>query len=217
MEFNVLIGGQAGQGMFSVELELTEILSSLRYHFFATKNYMSRIRGGHNFHMIRVAEEPVHALSGVPWDLVIGLDTETERYHRTDLSASGIFLSQGQVKEMEQAARERFEQITVTNTMLAGLILSVIGCPPERLYGIRDISLNQDHLAAGFEFARRWGLEGRCPVEARASAHCGSGPRGTSRRLPVHGRLPHDAGHLGHALRGHRCPGTPRALRAGRG
>jgi len=172
MEFNVLIGGQAGQGMFSVELELTEILSSLRYHFFATKNYMSRIRGGHNFHMIRVAEEPVHALSGVPWDLVIGLDTETERYHRTDLSASGIFLSQGQVKEMEQAARERFEQITVTNTMLAGLILSVIGCPPERLYGIRDISLNQDHLAAGFEFARRWGLEGRCPVEARASAHC---------------------------------------------
>jgi len=40
MEFNVLIGGEAGQGMFSVEMDLSEILSRLGYHFFATKNYM---------------------------------------------------------------------------------------------------------------------------------------------------------------------------------
>ncbi|MGZ6210599.1 MAG: 2-oxoacid:acceptor oxidoreductase family protein, partial [Syntrophales bacterium] len=58
MEFNVLIGGEAGQGLFSVELGLTDILSRLNYHFFATKNYMSRIRGGHNFHMIRISEGP---------------------------------------------------------------------------------------------------------------------------------------------------------------
>ncbi|MCG6536149.1 MAG: 2-oxoacid:acceptor oxidoreductase family protein, partial [Syntrophales bacterium LBB04] len=61
MEFNVVIGGEAGQGLFSVEIGLTEILSRLNYYFFATKNYMSRIRGGHNFHMIRISEEPVHA------------------------------------------------------------------------------------------------------------------------------------------------------------
>ena len=35
MEFNVLIGGEGGQGAFSVELELTEILTRLNYHFFA--------------------------------------------------------------------------------------------------------------------------------------------------------------------------------------
>ena len=46
MEFNVVIGGEAGQGLFSVEIGLTEILSRLNYYFFATKNYMSRIRGG---------------------------------------------------------------------------------------------------------------------------------------------------------------------------
>jgi 2-oxoglutarate ferredoxin oxidoreductase subunit alpha len=56
--------------------------------------------------------------------------------------------------------------------MLAGLILSVIGCPSEKLSSIRDISSNLDHLAAGFEFARLWGLAGRFPVEARAPAHC---------------------------------------------
>ena len=38
MEFNVVIGGEAGQGLFSVEIGLTEILSRLNYYFFATKN-----------------------------------------------------------------------------------------------------------------------------------------------------------------------------------
>ena len=74
MEFSVLIGGEAGQGMFSVELELSEMLCRLGYPFFATKNYMSRIRGGHNYHMIRVADRPVHALSGKPWDMIIAMD-----------------------------------------------------------------------------------------------------------------------------------------------
>ena len=46
MEFNVVIGGETGQGLFSVEIWLTEILSRLNYYFFATKNYMSRIRRG---------------------------------------------------------------------------------------------------------------------------------------------------------------------------
>ena len=49
MEMNIVIAGEAGQGAFSVELELTETLSRLNSHFFATKNYMSRVRGGHNF------------------------------------------------------------------------------------------------------------------------------------------------------------------------
>ena len=49
MEMNVIIAGEAGQGAFSVELELTETLSRLNYYFFATKNYMSRIRGRAQF------------------------------------------------------------------------------------------------------------------------------------------------------------------------
>ena len=111
MEFNVVIGGEAGQGLFSVELGLTEILSRLNYYFFATKNYMSRIRGGHNFHMIRISEEPVHALSGRKWDMVIALDEETEIRHRPDLSDDGIYLSRELTKEIEKEAREKFQDV----------------------------------------------------------------------------------------------------------
>jgi 2-oxoglutarate ferredoxin oxidoreductase subunit alpha len=64
MEFNLKIAGEAGHGLLTIEVGLTEILARAGYHFFATKNYMSRIRGGHNFHMIRISDEPVHALGG---------------------------------------------------------------------------------------------------------------------------------------------------------
>jgi len=103
MEFTVLIGGEAGQGMFSVELELTELLSRLGYHFFATKNYMSRIRGGNNYHMVRVADRPVHALSGRPWDKVIAMDGgETERRHRPSLGKGGVFIGADRVGQIEK-------------------------------------------------------------------------------------------------------------------
>ena len=89
MEMNIVIAGEAGQGAFSVELELTETLSRLNIHFFATKHYMSRVRGGHNTHMIRIADHPVHALRGGKWDMVIALDGETERLHKPNLREGG--------------------------------------------------------------------------------------------------------------------------------
>ena len=111
MEFNIVIGGEAGQGLFSVELGLTDILTRLNYYFFATKSYMSRIRGGHNFHMIRISETPVHALSGGKWDMVIALDEETDIRHRPDLNSDGIYLSRELTKEIEKEAREKFEDV----------------------------------------------------------------------------------------------------------
>ncbi|HPX56070.1 MAG TPA: 2-oxoacid:acceptor oxidoreductase family protein, partial [Syntrophales bacterium] len=74
MEFNLKIAGEAGHGLLTIEVGLTEILARAGYHFFATKNYMSRIRGGHNFHMIRISDEPVHALGGNAWQMLVAFD-----------------------------------------------------------------------------------------------------------------------------------------------
>src|SRR3989339_1016427 len=96
----VVVAGEAGQGAFSVELELTEILSRLNYHFFATKRYMSRVRGGHNTHMIRIADHAVHALRGGKWDMVVALDAETERLHRPNLREGGVYLTREMTNEI---------------------------------------------------------------------------------------------------------------------
>ncbi len=173
MEFNVLIGGEAGQGMFSVELELSETLSRLGYHFFATKNYMSRIRGGHNYHMIRVAERPVHALSGKPWDMVIAMDAaETERRHRPSLREGGVFIGTDRIGQIEAEAKDAFQDVTATSPILAGLILACLGADPAAAQATAPDEPAQKALAKGREFAALWGLEGRKALSPKAGDHC---------------------------------------------
>ncbi|HET6461413.1 MAG TPA: 2-oxoacid:acceptor oxidoreductase subunit alpha [Syntrophales bacterium] len=171
MEFNVVIGGEAGQGIFSVELSLTEILSRLNYYFFATKNYMSRIRGGHNFHMIRISEEPVHALGGQKWDMVIALDGETEGRHRPDLHPDGIYLSRELTKEIEKEARETFQDIKYANMILVGCVLAAIGVSFEKATEAAESEIGQ-YLKKGFDYAKRSNLAGRYPLRPMAGAHC---------------------------------------------
>jgi 2-oxoglutarate ferredoxin oxidoreductase subunit alpha len=171
MEFNVLIAGEAGQGAFSVELELTEILVKLNYHFFATKNYMSRIRGGHNFHMIRIADHPVHALSGRTWDMVVALDGETERRHKPNLREGGVWLSREMTQEIEEEARKYFKNVTTGNTILVGIVLSVIGVTPEKIAEAAEAG-REEVLKKGFDLALRWNITGKFPVSAKAACHC---------------------------------------------
>jgi 2-oxoglutarate/2-oxoacid ferredoxin oxidoreductase subunit alpha len=170
MEMNVVVAGEAGQGAFSVELELTETLSRLNYRFFATKHYMSRVRGGHNHHMIRIADHPVHALRGGSWDMVVALDGETERLHRPNLREGGVYLSREMTEEIGVAAREAFGQIAASNSVLVGIVLAVIGMSPESVAGAAETG-KEEYLKKGFEFAARWNLTGAFPVSATAGRH----------------------------------------------
>ena len=222
MEMNIVIAGEAGQGAFSVELELTETLSRLNYHFFATKNYMSRVRGGHNFHMIRIADHPVHALRGGKWDMVVALDGETERRHKPNLREGGIYLSREMTKEIGAAAKEAFGNIAASNSILVGIVLAVIGVSPEKLAEAAEPG-KEEYLRKGFEFAAtmetdrgrsRFG-DGRQASQVRRQS--GPGPRRHPGRLPVHGRLSDDARHFHPGLLRHGRFGTPHPFRAGRG
>ena len=170
MEMNIVIAGEAGQGAFSVELELTETLSRLNTHFFATKHYMSRVRGGHNYHMIRVADHPVHALRGGKWDMVVALDEETKRLHKPNLREGGVTLSREMTKEIGAAAKEAFGNIVASNSILVGVVLAVIGASPEKAAEAAEPG-KEEYLKAGFEFAARWKLTGALPVSATAGEH----------------------------------------------
>jgi 2-oxoglutarate ferredoxin oxidoreductase subunit alpha len=56
-EISIVLGGSAGQGIQTVEALLMGVLKSQGYHVFATKEYMSRIRGGSNSTEIRVTSK----------------------------------------------------------------------------------------------------------------------------------------------------------------
>lgn len=60
-DLSIVLCGQAGQGIQTVEHLLTRIFKLAGYNVFATKEYMSRVRGGINSTEIRVSSGPVRA------------------------------------------------------------------------------------------------------------------------------------------------------------
>ena len=60
-DISIVICGEAGQGIQTIEQALNSILKRAGYHVFSTKEFMSRIRGGMNSTQIRVASQPVNA------------------------------------------------------------------------------------------------------------------------------------------------------------
>ncbi|ACM23587.1 2-oxoacid:acceptor oxidoreductase subunit alpha [Thermotoga neapolitana] len=60
-DVSIVLSGEAGQGIQTVEHVLTRILKNSGFHVFATKEYMSRVRGGNNTTEIRVSSERVRA------------------------------------------------------------------------------------------------------------------------------------------------------------
>jgi 2-oxoglutarate ferredoxin oxidoreductase subunit alpha len=60
-DLTIVLCGEAGQGIQTVEHVMTRVLKRSGYNVFATKEYMSRVRGGHNSTEIRVSSERVAA------------------------------------------------------------------------------------------------------------------------------------------------------------
>ncbi|MHB9027455.1 MAG: 2-oxoacid:acceptor oxidoreductase subunit alpha [Candidatus Latescibacterota bacterium] len=60
-ELSVVLCGEAGQGIQTVEFTLTALLKRCGYNFFSMKEYMSRVRGGSNSTEIRISTRKVNA------------------------------------------------------------------------------------------------------------------------------------------------------------
>ncbi len=60
-DLSLVLCGEAGQGIQSVELLATKLLKESGCYVFSTKEFMSRVRGGSNSTTIRVASRPVYA------------------------------------------------------------------------------------------------------------------------------------------------------------
>lgn len=60
-DVSIVLCGQAGQGIQTVERILVRLLKLSGFHVFATKEYMSRVRGGNNSTEIRISSNRVSA------------------------------------------------------------------------------------------------------------------------------------------------------------
>lgn len=91
MNYNILIGGSAGQGMDTVSDFLEKAFKKSGAYVFSTKDYMSRVRGGHNFTQIRFGDEPIYSHKQ-DLDLILALDENTIILHKERLKEDGIII-----------------------------------------------------------------------------------------------------------------------------
>lgn len=91
MDLTILVGGSAGQGLKSVGMALVRAGAKAGFHVFATQDYMSRIRGGHNFFRIRFSQEEIFA-TNEDCHIIVALDQESVLAHQNELDQKGLII-----------------------------------------------------------------------------------------------------------------------------
>jgi 2-oxoglutarate ferredoxin oxidoreductase subunit alpha len=91
IDLNIVIAGAAGQGVHTITGLLARILVRQGCYVLYVQDYQSRIRGGHLFNRIRVADQPL-ASSREGIDLLVALNQETIHLHRDELSRQGVII-----------------------------------------------------------------------------------------------------------------------------
>lgn len=83
------IGGEAGFGIMSSGLMFCRTFSRSGYHVFATNEYPSLIRGGHNLITVRVSPDEFHSLNQ-DLHVLVALNKQTVELHKSELSADAL-------------------------------------------------------------------------------------------------------------------------------
>ncbi|MHC1718657.1 MAG: 2-oxoacid:acceptor oxidoreductase subunit alpha [Acidaminococcaceae bacterium] len=96
MIYNILIGGAAGLGIETMALFLEKILKRKGFEIFVVQDYMSRVRGGHNFFQIHFGNEAVDSHED-SLDGIIALDQETVNNHVNRLKSDGFVIADEEI------------------------------------------------------------------------------------------------------------------------
>jgi 2-oxoglutarate/2-oxoacid ferredoxin oxidoreductase subunit alpha len=162
---NIVIGGEAGQGLVTIGELLAKSLVRGGYFIRVTQSYMSRIRGGHNTYTIRVGTEEILA-SQEPIDLLVALDKNTYLLHKQELSPGGSVAADKDFGLGDEACLHiPFKELGTgqySNIVALGAVGAHLGLSEERLgrtvddfFGRKDAEVAKENLRV-LQEAFRW-------------------------------------------------------------
>lgn len=138
---NIVIGGEAGQGLVTVGGILAKSLVRSGYFICVTQSYQSRIRGGHNTFAIRVGADEVIA-PREPVDLLVALDEGTASLHRGELTSDAlIVLDDAFHSTADSILKVPFKELAqgrFSNIVALGVVGSLLGLDEKLLAGVVD-------------------------------------------------------------------------------
>ena len=167
-DVSIVLCGEAGQGIQTVEHILTQTLKLSGYHVFSTQEYMSRIRGGSNSTLVRVSSNRVSApVDRI--DLLIPFSPGAVRHVQKRISSRSILLGEkkiyGDEYQGENAIDVPFSEIAsevggpiYTNTIAVALLAGLLRVERELLnqyLGHHFSGKDENTIRKNLEAARR--------------------------------------------------------------
>ncbi|AKB29363.1 2-oxoglutarate oxidoreductase, alpha subunit [Methanosarcina siciliae T4/M] len=147
LDYTLRIGGEAGQGLQTIGGALAKIFSRKGYHVFTHQDYMSRVRGGHNYYQIRFSDRKVSASRDMV-DILLALDLNTIEIHKESVRDDGFILYDSETIKKKFEEPEfidvPFKKIALdvgksgimANTVATGAVLGLLGLGLENLKDI---------------------------------------------------------------------------------
>jgi 2-oxoglutarate ferredoxin oxidoreductase subunit alpha len=162
---NILIGGEAGQGLVTVGHLLGKTLVRSGYFIVVTQGYQSRIRGGHNTFAIRIGVDEVDAPEEAV-DLLVALDKDTATLHRKDLLPGGLIVLDSAIDidgdrllrvPFKELAQDRFSNIAALGVVgsLLGLDKGVMARTLSDFFGRKHPQVMEENIRV-LEAAFNW-------------------------------------------------------------
>ncbi|MGD1119974.1 MAG: 2-oxoacid:acceptor oxidoreductase subunit alpha [Dehalococcoidales bacterium] len=174
-DFNIMVGGEAGQGVQSVGAILAKAFARGGFSVFADQDYESRVRGGHNFFRIRAVTGGLPAIS-LELDVLVALNKETVDLHRAELKTGGVIIYDAEQTGSKtegagsfnvpfaRLAQEKVQNKLMANSVAVGAALGLINYDFEILSGVleqefgrhgeKTVKDNITAARAGYDFAR---------------------------------------------------------------
>ena len=118
-DISIVLCGAAGQGIQTVEALLTKTLKNSGFYVFATREYMSRVRGGVNSTTIRVSSNPVRAFI-TRIDILIPLNEEAIPHLKERITSETLIV--GEKRFLDVLPDIRSEKLDIPFEMLSANI-----------------------------------------------------------------------------------------------
>ena len=166
LPLNVVIAGEAGQGLVTLSQILTKTLVRAGYYIVVTQSYQSRIRGGHNSYALRISHREVVAPTEA-LDLLVALDQNSINLYLPELSDHGFILVDEKVSSTVHAQVIRAPLADLaddkfSNSTALGMVASLLGLHKDSVtktlreffdkHAPETSDHNAESLAAGYDW-----------------------------------------------------------------
>ena len=149
--YNILLGGAAGDGIETMSALFEKMLKQSGCHLFTIRDFMSRVRGGHNFTQIRFGNQPLHAHRDA-LDGIFAIDERTYQEHQLQLTYDGFILCDESlsiddfraIKLPLKAIATKLGNPKVASSVATGALLKLFDIPLDHAATIMQTNLRSD-------------------------------------------------------------------------